>query len=48
MQEKLITVEIDEPDLREIALAGYPDAVATDRAAQSKAITLFVSDAING
>jgi len=35
-------------DLREIAIAGYPEAVSTDRAAQGKAVSLFLSDTING
>jgi hypothetical protein len=39
---------VDESDLNEIALAGYPDAVSTDRTAQGKAIGLFLSDAVNG
>jgi hypothetical protein len=44
---RLITIEVDEADLREIVLAGYPDAASTDRDAQSKAVSLFVSDAVN-
>jgi hypothetical protein len=39
---------VDEADLREIALAGYADAASTDRAAQGKAVSLFLSDAANG
>ena len=44
----VISVEVDDADLREIAIAGYPEAVSTDRAAQGKAVNLFLSDAING
>jgi hypothetical protein len=40
----LISVEVDKADLREIAVAGYPDAAATDREAWSKAVSLFLSD----
>ena len=43
-----ISIEVDQADLREIAVAGYPDAVSTDRIAQAKAVGLFVSDAVNG
>jgi hypothetical protein len=43
----VISVEVDDADLREIAIAGYPEAVSTDRAAQGKAISLFLSDSIN-
>jgi hypothetical protein len=32
----------------QIALAGYPDAVSKDRAAQSKAVSQFLSDAVKG
>jgi len=39
---------VDAADLREIALAGYTDAVSTDRNAQGKAVTLFLSDTVNG
>jgi hypothetical protein len=39
---------VDEADLREIALAGYADAASTDRTAQGKAVSLFLSDAVNG
>jgi hypothetical protein len=35
-------------ELRQIAIAGYQDAVSTDRAAQGKAVSLFVSDTLNG
>ncbi len=42
----VISVEVDEADLREIVLAGYSDAASTDREAQSKAVSLFLSDAI--
>ncbi len=44
----VVSIEVDEADLREIVLAGYPDATSTDRAAQGKAISLFVSDTVNG
>jgi hypothetical protein len=44
----VLNVEVDETDLREIAIAGYQDAVSTDRAAQGKAVSLFVSDTLNG
>ncbi len=44
----VISVEVDEADLREIAVAGYPDAASTDREAQSKAVSLFLSDAVYG
>ena len=44
----VVSIEVDKADLREIAVAGYPEAVSTDRTAQSKALTLFVSDAVNG
>ncbi len=44
----VIQIEVDEADLREIAMAGYADAVSTDRTAQGKAVSLFVSDAVNG
>jgi hypothetical protein len=40
--------EVDDTDPREIAIAGYQDAVSTDRAAQGKAVSLFVSDTLNG
>jgi autotransporter passenger strand-loop-strand repeat protein len=43
----VISVEVDDANLREIAIAGYPEAVSTDRAAQGKAISLFLSDSIN-
>jgi hypothetical protein len=44
----ILKVEVDAADLREIALAGYTDAVSTDRNAQGKAVTLFLSDTVNG
>jgi hypothetical protein len=44
----VISVEVDDADLREIAIAGYPEAVSTDRVAQGKAVSLFLSDTING
>jgi hypothetical protein len=37
-------VEVDEADLREIALAGSADAASTDRIAQG----LFLSNAVKG
>jgi hypothetical protein len=43
----VISVEVDEADLREIAVAGYEDTTSTDREAQSKAVSLFLSDAVN-
>ncbi len=43
----VISVEVDEADLREIAVAGYEDATSTDREAQSKAVSLFLSDSVN-
>ncbi len=43
----VISVELDLADLREIILAGYPDAASTAREAQSKAVSLFLSDAVN-
>ncbi len=43
----VISVEVDEADLREIAVAGYEDATSTDCEAQSKAVSLFLSDAVN-
>ena len=43
----MISVEVDEADLREIAVAGYEDTTSTDREAQSKAVSLFLSDAVN-
>ncbi len=42
----VISVEVDEADLRDIAVARYPNAASTDREAQSKAVSLFLSDAI--
>jgi hypothetical protein len=44
----VISVEVDDADLREIAIAGYPEAVSTDRIAQGKAVSLFLPDSING
>jgi hypothetical protein len=44
----LIWIEVDEADLREIAVAGYKDATSIDREAQGKAVGLFLSDAVNG
>ena len=49
----ILKVEVDAADLREIALAGYTlagytEAVSTDRNAQGKAVTLFLSDTVNG
>jgi hypothetical protein len=44
----VIRVEVDKADLREIAIAGYPEAVSTDRVAQGKSVSLFLSDAVNG
>ena len=44
----VISVEVDKADLGEIAIAGYPEAVSTDRVAQGKAVSLFLSDAVNG
>jgi hypothetical protein len=45
---RVISVEVDDVDLREIAIAGYPEAVSTDRVAQGKSVSLFLSDAVNG
>ena len=33
----IVSIEVDKADLRAIAVAGYPEAVSTDRVAQSKA-----------
>jgi hypothetical protein len=35
----VVSVEVDEADI-----AGYPEAVSTDRIAQGKAVSLFLSD----
>ncbi len=44
----VLKIEVDEADLREIALVGYEGAAATDRDNQAKAVALFLSDAVNG
>ncbi len=42
----VLKIEVDADDLREIAAAGYADAVSTDREKQQQAACLFVSDAL--
>ena len=44
----LLSVEVHEDDLREIARRGYEDAATTDRRRQAEAVSLFVSDTLRG
>jgi hypothetical protein len=37
-REFLLTIEVSEADLRDIALAGYPGAASTDRIARAQAV----------
>jgi hypothetical protein len=43
-REILLTIEVSEADLRDIALAGYAGAASTDRNARAQAVAMFVSD----
>jgi hypothetical protein len=44
----VLSVEVHEDDLREIALRGYEDAATTDRKRQAEAVSLFISDTLLG
>ncbi len=44
----MLKIELDADDLREIATAGYADAVTTDPEKQALAVRLFLTDAIYG
>ena len=44
----LLSVEVHEDDLRQIARRGYEDAATTDRKRQAEAMSLFVSDTLHG
>ena len=44
----VLSVEVHEDDLREIALRGYEDAATTDRRRQAEAVSLFISDTLYG
>ncbi len=44
----VLKIEVDADDLREIATAGYADAVTIDPEKQALAVRLFLTDAIYG
>ena len=44
----VLSVEVHEDDLREIALRGYEDAATTDRRRQAEAVSIFISDTLLG
>jgi hypothetical protein len=42
----LLSVEVHEDDLREIARRGYEDAATSDRKRQAEAVSLFLCETI--